>query len=309
MAGPMTPDISIVIPHLNQPEALTRLLQSLDTQEAGGVTFEIIVADNGSRAPLPAEITARPGLRVVTEPVPGPGPARNAGVAAARGAILAFTDCDCIADPGWIAAIARHFAQPGAAPVIGGEIFIALRGPQPDALEAYEAIFGYRQHLYIRRDLYAATCNLAMRRAAFETVGGFGGLDLAEDRDWGLRAHALGIAHQLVPDMRIATPARRSFAELARKWDRQVSHEYDFVRSPAGRLGWVLRAFAVAASPFADIPLIARSPRVTGLRARLLAFGTLVRIRLHRARRMLYIAFGGDRRALAEGWRNDEATK
>ncbi len=305
----MKPDISIVIPHLNQPKALARLLQSLDAQDAGDVSFEIIVSDNGSRAPLPAEITARPGLRTVVAQTPGPGPARNEGVAVASGAILAFTDCDCIADPGWVAAIARHFAKPAAAPVIGGEIFIARRGSRCDALEAYESIFGYRQNLYIKRDRYAATCNLAMRRATFESVGGFGGLDLAEDRDWGLRAHALGMAHHFVPEMRISTPARRSFAELKRKWDRHVAHEYDFVRSPAGQLRWILRAFAVAASPVIDIPLIVRSARVHGLRARLLAFGTLVRIRLHRTRRMLYVAFGGDRRALAESWRSDGAVK
>jgi glycosyltransferase involved in cell wall biosynthesis len=299
----MRPDISIIIPHLNQHEALTQLLASLDAQDAGDVLFEIIVADNGSRAPLPAAITRRPGLHVVKEDARGPGPARNAGVAVARGAILAFTDCDCIADPGWVAAIARHFARPGAAPVIGGEVSIAPRGARLDAIEAYESIFGYRQHLYIERDRYAATCNLAMRRVAFDTVGGFGGLDLAEDRDWGLRAHAMGITHQFVPEVRIFTSARRSFAELARKWDRQVSHEYAFVRSPVVWLRWVVRAAAVAASPLIDIPLVARSSRLTGARGRLLAFWVLVRIRLYRALRMLYIAVGGDRQALVESWR------
>lgn len=305
----MPPEISIVIPHLNQPAALERLLASLAEQEAGTIAFEVIVADNGSRAPLPDTITTFAGLRVVTETTPGPGPARNAGVAAARGSILAFTDCDCIADRGWIAAIAAHFARPDSAPVIGGDISIALRGASPDAIEAYEAIYGYRQALYISRDLYAATCNLAMRRSAFDAVGGFGGLHLAEDRDWGLRAHALGIRHQLVPEMRISTPARKSFAELARKWDRQVSHEYDFVRSPAGRIKWVLRAFAVAASPVAEIPRIVKSKQVRGAIAKSKALAILSRIRLHRARRMLQIAMGGDRTAMAAGWRNDEAAK
>lgn len=305
----MTPDISIVIPHLNQPQGLARLIDSLDAQVTDGTTFEIIVADNGSRVPLPERIVRHPKVQVISEPTPGPGPARNAGISVARAPILAFTDSDCIADPGWVSAIARHFSEPDAAPVMGGDISIALRGVRPDALEAYESIFGYRQELYIRRDLYAATCNLAMRREIFAQVGPFGGLDLAEDRDWGLRAHALGIRHQLVPAARIVTPARTSFAELARKWDRQVSHEYDFVRTPADRARWLVRAVAVAASPVAEVALVARSGRVEGLRARFLAFGILLRIRLHRARRMLQIGLGGDRRRLAEGWRNDEAAK
>jgi glycosyltransferase involved in cell wall biosynthesis len=296
----MTPDISVIVPHLNQPEALGRLLDSLDAQRPGDAAFEVIVADNGSRTPLPVSITGRAGVRVVAEHRPGPGPARNAGVAVARGAILAFTDCDCIAAPDWIAAIARHFATPDAAPVIGGDIAIALRGPRPDPIEAFEAIYGYRQQMYIARDRYAATCNLAMRRAAFDAVGGFGGLDIAEDRDWGLRAHAQGWTMAFVPDMRISTPARASFAELARKWDRVIAHDF---AAATDRLSWGVRAAAVAASPLAEGPRLVRSRRVRGARARLLAAAVMVRLRFYRARRMVQLALGRDARTMAEGWR------
>lgn len=299
----MPPEISVIVPHLNQPAALARLLDSLDAQRPGNVPFEVIVADNGSRCPLPAKIADREGLRVVVEHTPGPGPARNAGVRAATGAILAFTDCDCIADPGWIAAIARHFAEATAAPVIGGEVVIAVRGTRSDAIEAFEAIYGYRQQMYITRDRYAATCNLAMRRAAFDAVGGFGGLDIAEDRDWGTRAHALGWAHAFVPEMRISTPARESFAELARKWDRVIAHDFAVAQGRRGRrLVWGLRALAVAASPLAELPRLMRSTRVRGARARLLAAAVMVRLRAYRMRRMLQLLSGADARAMAQGW-------
>ncbi len=301
--GAEAPDISVIVPHLDQPEALARLLDSLEAQEAHGVRVEVIVADNGSRAPLPATILGRPGLRVVSQPEPGPGPARNAGAAVARGGVLAFTDSDGIADPGWIAAIARHFARPDAAPVIGGAVGIALRGPRPDAIEAFEMVYGYRQSLYIRRDRYAATLNLAMRAEVFGRVGGFCGLDMAEDRDWGQRAHALGIPMAYLPDALILTPARMSLAELARKWDRVVAHDFAQVRGAGAWLRWGLRALAVAASPLPEALRIARSDRLSGRDQRLAAFGVLWRIRLHRARRMLQLAFGADRRALAEGWR------
>ena len=78
----MTPAISVIVPHLNQPEALAGLLQALAAQSFRD--FEVIVADNGSRAPLPPAITDYPGLSTLRETTPGPGPARSAGAAIAR---------------------------------------------------------------------------------------------------------------------------------------------------------------------------------------------------------------------------------
>lgn len=300
----MTPDISVITPHLNRHAALERLLRSLDAQDAGAAEFEIIVVDNGSDAPLPAAITAHPRVRAIHEPTPGPGPARNAGAAIARGAILAFIDCDCVADPGWIAAIARHFAQAGAAPVAGGDIGILLRGESPDAIEAYETVYGYRQRLYVTRHHYAATGNLAMRRAVFQAVGGFGGLHIAEDRDWGMRAHNQGYAHAYLSEMRVLTPARADFDELARAWTRHIGHDYAAIQTVRQRAAWVLRAIAVALSPLAELPRLLRSPKLHGPRQRLGAFGVLARIRLFRGMRMLAVAFGGDHRRMSESWRD-----
>src|SRR3546814_11159267 len=63
-------------------------------------SFEIIVADNGSPGGKQA-LAALIGdhARMVIVPEKGAGPARNGGVAQARGDILAFTDCDCLPDP------------------------------------------------------------------------------------------------------------------------------------------------------------------------------------------------------------------
>ncbi|HKF96462.1 MAG TPA: glycosyltransferase, partial [Gammaproteobacteria bacterium] len=43
--------ISIIIPHLNQPDRLEACLSSLEAQNPNGVLFEIIVVDNGSETP------------------------------------------------------------------------------------------------------------------------------------------------------------------------------------------------------------------------------------------------------------------
>jgi len=302
---PGSPEISVVIPHLGQPALLRRCLRSLADQR-DAPPFEVLVVDNGSPE-LPESICAAFGARLLREPAPGPGPARNRGAGAARGAILAFTDADCLADPGWVAAIARRFRDGGGAPIIGGDVRIALADPEAmTAIEAYESVYGFRTRLYIERDRYPATLNMAVRRDVFETVGSFGGIEIAEDADWGQRAHAMGYAMAYAPEMRVLHPARASYAELRRKWDRHVSHFYEEARGgPMWRPRWMAKAGAMALSPGPELVTILRSDRLSGWRQRALAFRTLTRIRLHRARRMIALGFGGDPARLSGAWRRN----
>ena len=92
--------ISVVIPHLNQPEYLAKCLASLAAGKRK--PDQVIVVDNGSSV-LPTEVVrAYPGTLLLQETTPGPGPARNCGVAASDGDVLAFIDADCLADPAWL---------------------------------------------------------------------------------------------------------------------------------------------------------------------------------------------------------------
>jgi len=299
----MSIHVSVIIPHLNEPAALARALQRLDCQKAPGVEFEIIVADNGSSVDLPQSIVSHPRVIVVRETTPGPGLARNRGVLRARGDILAFIDADCEPDAAWIQTIFNHFQDRDRAPVIGGEVRIAPRGDGLEPLEAYESIFGYRSELYIRRDGYAPTCNMAMRQEVFNEVGPFHGIQIAEDRDWGQRATRAGYSPGFLPEMIVFTAARESFLELARKWDRHIAHDFAEVHGSMSRFAWALRSFALAISPIAEIPRVIASGRITGRRARALAWCVLFRIRLYRARRMLQLLVQGDPKAMAMGWR------
>lgn len=303
MADPA--EIVVIIPHLNAPEALDRCLASLAAERAGSAPgLEAIVVDNGS-AEMPAAVCAGyPFVRLEAEAEPGPGPARNHGARLATAPILAFIDADCTACPGWIAAIRRHFADDPQAAAIGGDVRIACVDPaRPTAIEAYESVYGYRFKLYIRRHGYTGAGNMAVRREVFAAVGGFAGIGVAEDVDWGRRARALGFGIDYVPEMAIATPARGSFDELARKWDRHISHGYAELRGAGGRLRWALKALALAVSPLAELPRLALTRRLSGRRARLLAFACLVRIRLYRCRRMLGLLAGGGQPSSAI-WRN-----
>ena len=260
------------------------------------------MVDNGSPAP-PEALCAEFGARLLHQPAPGPGLARNTGVEAARAPILAFIDADCHADPDWLAAIAARFADSGIE-ILGGDVRIWRDDPaNPTMLEAYESVYAYRMEEYIRRQGFTGTGNLAIRRAVFDAVGPFGGIGIAEDRDWGQRARAMGHVTRYAPEMRVHHPARQTFADLALKWDRQTAH--DFARmapGASGRLKWLARTAAVAGSPAPEIVRILRSDRVEGPRARSLAFAGLVRIRLHRARRMLMLGLGSDPATMSDSW-------
>jgi glycosyltransferase involved in cell wall biosynthesis len=72
--------ISVIIPHLNQPEGLEACLRSLDAQSLDRDLFQVIVVANGS-AVAPAEVVARaPGATLALgKSARGPGPASNMG--------------------------------------------------------------------------------------------------------------------------------------------------------------------------------------------------------------------------------------
>ena len=113
--------ISVVIPHFNQEDHLRTCLARLHSQQGCTAKVEILVVDNGSRRSPEAVTAAFPGVRLLSETTPGPGPARNLGASAARGDVLAFIDADCHADPGWLAVIEIAFAD-STTQIIGGDV-------------------------------------------------------------------------------------------------------------------------------------------------------------------------------------------
>jgi glycosyltransferase involved in cell wall biosynthesis len=289
------PEISIIIPHLNQSALLAECLACLREQSFDMSRAEIIVIDNGSAEPPCAAVEAFPGTRLVTETTPGPGPARNRGVALARAPVVAFTDADCLPDRGWVEAIlARFAADPGLA-ILGGDVQVVIDPPgRPNMAEAYDMLYGFRQRLNIAWRRFSATANLATRRAVLDAVGPFGGLDISEDLEWGQRAAARGFTTVFAEEMLVRHPARRSMAALRAQWGRHVTHSYRLgAERTGGRIRWALTIPLIALSPLAEVPTVLTSDRVAGPRARALAFAGLVRMRLFRARRMLLAMLDG----------------
>ena len=201
------PDVSVVIPARDAAATLPKTLAALAAQTFPRDRFEVIVADDGSADATRALAEASP---VVDRVVPvggrgGPGAARNAGAAQARGAILAFTDADCFPEPAWLE---RAVAAMGEADLVQG-LVRPERDPAPFDRTVWVSSPG---------GLFE-TANLLVRRDLFAALGGFPA---------GLRP---GGGKEMGEDVLFGWAARRSGARVAFAADAVVLHAV-FARGP-----------------------------------------------------------------------------
>ncbi len=209
LTTPVTPTISVVIPTYRRPEALARCLDALAVQTFSEREFEVIVVDDGSGAPPHAVVermASRLTITLLTREHGGPGAARNTGVAAARGARIAFVDDDCLPEPDWLTELVRVSALHDHA-LVAGRVENALIG-NPFA-EASQLLTSWLVQWYSHPDRYArltfTTNNMLFAREQFESLGGFDTTslaDTAEDRDlcdrWRVRGWPLVRARDAV---------------------------------------------------------------------------------------------------------------
>lgn len=103
---------SVVVPAYNAAATIGEQLAALRRQR-GDITYDVIVADNGSSDETAAEVrrwmAGWPALRLVDAASRrGSAYARNVGAAQAVGQWLAFCDADDIVDDGWLEALAEY---------------------------------------------------------------------------------------------------------------------------------------------------------------------------------------------------------
>ncbi len=181
-------NISVIVATRNRAASLTELLESLAAQRMDPpITYEVLVVDNGStdetRQAVEALQAGFPApLRYHFEPRPGKPWALNAGMAAARGALLAFTDDDVVADPSWLAALWRCCCEERADAVTGKIVprWLTLRPAWlTNQVLRSVATLGCVDHGSVRRrTLDGQDCrwvggNLAIRREAADRIGGY----------------------------------------------------------------------------------------------------------------------------------------
>jgi glycosyltransferase involved in cell wall biosynthesis len=193
------PEVSVVVATRNRAGQLAELLAGLRSQTVGSERFEVIVVDDGSTdgtGGLLARGADAEGLRlraIERSSSAGPATARDDGWRAARAAIVAFTDDDCVPEPGWLEAGLEACGERSDALVQG------RTEPPPGEFEGLGPLKKPFARTIRVTDLDPAlqTCNVFYARSLLERIGGFDtaafGRDPGgEDSDLGWRAIAAG---------------------------------------------------------------------------------------------------------------------
>jgi len=165
--------ISVVVPFYNVERYLGDCVAALRAQSYPRCDYEIILVDNAT-TDRSAEIAGRfDDVTVLRQPVPGSYSARNMGIQAACGEIIATIDPDCRADPDWLEQIAEAMKDPGCQILLGHQAH-ASSSEALKLLELYEAEkISYVTNTGQRELYFGYTNNMAFRRMVFDSIGLF----------------------------------------------------------------------------------------------------------------------------------------
>ena len=230
--------LSVIIPTCNRKELLSACLERLAPGKQNGLSlvdaarslgddrqgsgqestepeYEVIVTDDGTDQVAEQLVQESfPWARWLRGPIKGPAANRNHGASQARGEWLVFTDDDCLPDPVWLQA------------------YVAAIGVDADAYEGQTTCrAGLRSPLQTSpvndSGGYLWSCNMAVRRIVFQTLGGFDtGFPAACNEDVEFRERLLrqGYRFQWVPKAVVDHPPRPQVLGIAmgRRGESQV---------------------------------------------------------------------------------------
>ncbi len=200
--------ISLVIPAYNEEKYIGPCLEAVMASKPENLK-EIIVIDNASNDRTAEIAKGFPGVRVVREEKKGLTCAREAGLNAATGDIIAYIDADTRAPKGWFTRINKEFAaNPKLVCLSGPYDYYDLTGFHRFAVHVWWTILA--MPLYWIAGYMVVGGNFAALREALVKIGGFD-TSIAfygEDTNIARRLHAVGKV-RFSQRFRIFTSARR----------------------------------------------------------------------------------------------------
>ncbi len=166
-------DVSVVVPTRGRPDKVAGCAESILSCVG---SFEVVFVDQGVDASTEralARYEGDPRFRYVRSATRGVSAARNAGIAATTGGVVAFTDDDCRVAPDWIERMLAVFrADPGVAVVCG-----RVRAPAGADAIGLTPVFEPRTRVYAGKlappGEWGISANMGVRRDVFRAVGPF----------------------------------------------------------------------------------------------------------------------------------------
>jgi GT2 family glycosyltransferase len=166
---PDAPRVSVVVCSYNGGRTLNACLRSILTLDYPD--YEVVLVDDGSTDDTRSIAARFPEVRAIHQPNLGLSEARNVGLRASTGAIVAYTDSDCVVDPDWLSLLVYQLQRTGAAAVGGPNL-----SPEDGQIAACVAASPGQPSHVLESDQVAEHipgCNMAYRREALLAINGF----------------------------------------------------------------------------------------------------------------------------------------
>ena len=231
--------ISVIIPVLNHREELDVLLASLSRQTLSFHDFEVVVVHNAEE-PLAINPELPFQVQSLAEPNGYSYAARNRGISLSRGELLAFTDADCVAEPGWLEEAVAVVDKDSKA-LIAGHITVFAKSPTPSLAEKHQMTFAFDQETNVTYRRGLPTANLVVHREAFVEVGLFNpDMVSGGDTEWTKRALEHGYRAIYVPTATVRHPARETFKDIRSQRHRHAQ-AIDAFPTARSKFSWYAR--------------------------------------------------------------------
>ena len=164
------PKVSVVVCVYNGERTMDSCLASLE--KLNYPNYEVVVINDGSTDSTREIAEGYDYIRLINQENKGLSEARNVGIRATTGEIIAFTDADCMADPDWLTHLIARF-QSSEFGSVGGP---NLTPPDDSFVASCVAVSpGAPAHVLLDDEVaeHIPGCNMAFRREALEAIDGF----------------------------------------------------------------------------------------------------------------------------------------
>jgi glycosyltransferase involved in cell wall biosynthesis len=290
--------MTAIICTAGERRSLQGALQSLVAQRSSpDLELEIVVVDNSQDASgFVKRVTEAAGecspvpVRCVREPRAGIAFARNTGIEAATGEVVAFLDDDAVADSAWASELAKAYRETDAV-VVGGRINLIWEVTRPAWLgDDLSPFLGLLDHgpdrMRCRYPRYPFGGNISFRRAVVRGEAGF-----ATDLGSG------GAATFLMDEMELCRRIENRGGPIIYAPEAKVGH---IVSASRATRGFFLRRAAMRGRAIARVEWGSDRARITPARYGSGEFEAAIRAIRHGVKTLVYLATGQYRKSLSE---------